>query len=175
MAEPFIGEIRIFAGTYAPAGWKFCDGSLLKVWDYQALFAVIGNQYGGDGRETFALPDLCGRTPMHWGQGTGLTKRELGEAGGQTTVTLTPAQMPAHSHVPQATRANATSASPEGGLWAKSTGGVNLYSTVDPPAYARLSENALQASGGGQPHNNMQPYLVLNFIIALEGIFPVRG
>ena len=173
--DAFIGEIRIFAGTYAPAGWKFCDGSVLKVQEYQALFAVIGKQYGGDGRTTFALPNLKGRAPMHWGQGAGLTERKLGEAGGKGKVTLSPDQMPSHTHVPQGTRANPVTPRPEGGLWAGGATGANLYSAATAPDYAPLSESALQSIGGGQPHNNMQSYLAINFIIALEGTFPVRG
>ncbi len=169
--DPYIGEIRIFAGTYAPEGWLFCQGQTLSVAQYQALFAVIGNTYGGDGKKTFALPDLRGRVPIAQGQGSGLSKRELGKAGGEPTVTLSISQIPTHNHHAKGTKTAGTNSSPANGVWARIPG-VNLY--ADNPKEP-LNANALLPTGNSQPHNNMQPYLGINFIIAVEGEFPTRS
>lgn len=172
MADPFIGEIRLFAGNYAPYGWAICAGQVMNVTENQALYAVIGNTYGGNPPYTFALPDLKARAPMHFGQGPGLIPHAIGEAGGNETVTVTTATMSGHTHRAQCTTTAATSSSPDNGIWAKSVG-TNLYG-INPPT-TQMSPQALQAAGGGEAHNNMQPYLGIYFIIALQGIFPVRS
>lgn len=173
MSQPFVGEIRMFAGNFAPAGWAFCDGSLLSIAQNEVLFVLIGTTYGGDGQTTFALPDLRGRVPLHMGQGPGLSPRVQGQQGGAEQVTLTPGQMPAHNHVLQATTAAATaSASVAGSLTAKAAS-TSFYGST--PGGAPLAPQALRSSGGQQPHNNMAPYLGLNFIISLFGIFPSQA
>ena len=168
MSDPFVGEIRIFAGTYAPIGWAFCNGQLLPIAQNTALFSLLGTQYGGDGRSTFALPNFLDRVPIHWDQGPGLTSREVGNSGGSSNVTLTEAQMPAHNHgvsvssdAATATVASSTLAlgSAAGNTYGAAQNLVPLGNTV----------------GGGQPHENRQPYLGLTFIIALQGIFPPRN
>ena len=172
--DPYIGEIRLFAGTFAPVGWAFCDGQILRVAENQALFSVIGNPYGGDGKTTFALPDLRGYAPMHFGAGTGLTPRKFNEKGGTSFVTLMESQMPKHSHTAQCqTTSNSTSA--EGTVWGTSPGGKSPKPVYSDRADTPLNALAIQPAGGGKPHNNMQPYLTLNFIIALDGIYPVKG
>lgn len=174
MSEPFIAEIRIFAGNFAPRGWAFCNGQLLPISQNTALFSLIGTTYGGDGRSTTALPDLAGRAPMHPGRGPGLTDRRLGQRGGVETVTLTEAQMPNHDHTALAHIAPATAFTPEAGTscLARSVGG-NAYSTQAPDV--ELAEQSLLNAGGSQAHNNMQPFLAINFIIALVGLYPSRG
>ncbi|QJC52510.1 phage tail protein [Paenibacillus albicereus] len=172
--DPYIGEIRMFAGTFAPRGWAFCDGTLLAIRANTALFSILGNIYGGDGITTFALPDLRGRAPMHKGQGPGLTERLLGQMGGEQAAVLTEAQLPPHTHAPACQSASGNLASPEGAVWSKTTG------RSGPPAYgaapnAPMNPEAIGAAGSGQLHNNMQPYLGIPFIICLEGIFPPRG
>lgn len=175
MSEPFIAEIRIFAGTFAPRGWAFCNGQLLPISQNTALFSLIGTTYGGDGRTTTALPDLEGRAPMHPGRGPGLTDRSLGQQGGVESVTLTESQMPNHSHTLSAAN------SPFGGVQAPAnnrsynrSAGANAYrSSASNPV--PLSDQALPAAGASQDHNNLQPHLVMNFIIALQGLFPSRS
>ena len=171
MDDAYIGEVRIFAGTYAPEGWLFCDGQMLPVAQYQALFAGIGKTYGGDGRNTFALPDLRGRVPIAQGQGNGLSPRELGKAGGEPIVALSISQIPTHTHHAKGTTTAGTNSSPANGVWARIPG-VNLY--ADNPKES-LNINALLPTGNNQPHNNMQPYLGINFIIAVDGEFPIRN
>lgn len=171
MSEPFIAEIRIFAGNFAPRGWAFCNGQLLQIAQNTALFALIGTTYGGDGRTTTALPNMAGRAPMHPGRGPGLTARRLGQRGGVEEVTLNANQLPAHSHTVNASSAVATTGAPAGASMAD-TDTVKHYG---PAADAENLANAAVSSTGGQPHNNMQPYLVLNYIIALTGIFPSRS
>lgn len=168
MGTPFIGEIRIFAGNFAPAGWAFCDGSILSIAENDTLFNLIGTTYGGDGQTTFALPDLRGRLPMHMGSGAGLSTRVIGEMGGVESVTLTAQQMPSHSHVPLAVSGSGNQATPQNGVWAGSAS--SRYSTSAP----NLAMNAslVNLCGSGQPHENMMPYLTLSFIIALSGIYP---
>lgn len=165
MAQPYIGEIRMFAGNFAPAGWMFCEGQLIPISENETLFQLIGTTYGGDGQSTFALPDLRGRIPIH--QGNGFI---LAETGGAEEITLTTSQIPAHSHVPLATLAGGTSTSPVGNHWAVATSG--FYSDAVPNAGAPLAADAISFIGGSQPHTNMQPYLCVNFIISLFGIFP---
>ena len=166
MSEPYIGEIRMFAGNFAPVGWNFCDGSVLPISDYTALFNLIGTTYGGDGQTTFALPDLRGRLPIH--QGSGFV---LGGNGGVEQVTLTVPQIPAHTHVATAQSAGGSSSSPAGGVWAGSN--ANQYSSNN--SNATMKAGDIGATGGSQPHNNLMPYLCVNFIISLFGIYPSQG
>jgi microcystin-dependent protein len=170
--DPFIAEIRMFAGNFAPRGWAFCDGQLLSISQNTALFSLLGTTYGGNGTTTFALPDLRGRVPMHAGQGPGLTDRILGEQGGEETHTLLVGELPAHSHPAYADSAVGTAAGPPGGLPGRNAAGIPAYGSA--PS-AMLHPGAVGVQGGGQPHNTMQPYLVINFIIALEGIYPSRN
>jgi microcystin-dependent protein len=177
VTDQFLAEIRLFAGNFAPAGWALCNGQILPISQNTALFSLLGVAYGGDGRTTFALPNLIGTVPMQQGQGPGLSARDLGETGGSQSVTLLSSEMPAHSHVAQAVTASSGNANnPVGATWASARFGKvsqNLYSTVAPDI--QMSPGALTPSGGGQPHNNMPPYLAVTFIIALQGIFPSRG
>lgn len=175
MTEPFLAEIRIFPFNFAPHGWAFCDGQLLPLSQNTALFSLLGTTYGGDGRTTFALPSLQGRAPMHPGQGPGLSPHGLGETGGTESVSLLPSEMPSHAHGWNASNQDATAQGPAGQLTAGGVGGIALYNTPAPASMTTLSPNAVGSVGGGQPHNNLQPYLILNFCIALQGIFPPRG
>lgn len=170
MSEPFIGEIRIFAGNFAPAGWAFCDGSLLSISQNETLYALIGTTYGGDGVTNFRLPDLQGRSPVGAGTRSGGAPHPQGQQGGAEHVTLTVPQLPPHTH--QATfAANATNTSPSQAKWAAQA--TNAYS--DGSTAANLAPDALRPSGGSQPHDNMPPYLVLSYIIALWGIYPSQA
>lgn len=169
MGTPYVGEIRMFGGNFAPAGWAFCDGQLLSISEYETLFQLIGTTYGGDGQTTFALPDLRGRLPVHMGQGPGLSSRILGEMGGVESVTITTSQLPVHSHALVASSATATASSPAGNVPATSTS-IDLYTTADPTD--ALAATALGSAGGSQPHENMMPYLCISFILSLYGIFP---
>ncbi len=173
MADPFVAEIRIFPFNFAPKGWAFCNGQLLPISQNTALFALLGTVYGGDGKSTFALPDLEGSAAMHPGQGQGLSLRDLGEIGGAETVTLLVSEMPIHTHSIQTavTLANVNSPSSEVVL-GRSNGG-NAYQT-NIANFAVMAPQALAPAGGSLPHNNMQPYLTLNFCIALQGVFPQR-
>lgn len=168
MSEPFLGEIRMFGGNFAPRGWAFCDGQLLPIAQNTALFSLLGTTYGGDGQSTFGLPDLRGRFPMHEGQGPGLTPRSLGAVAGAEAVTLIASQMPAHNHTVGASTGEANDVIPTNGYLAAG----NQYSAS---ANTSLNPAALGVAGGSQPHDNMPPYLVVNFIIALEGIYPSRN
>src|ERR1051326_5365408 len=163
MAQPYVGEIRIFAGNFAPAGWMFCEGQLLPISEYETLFNLIGTTYGGDGQSTFGLPDLRGRIPLHFGNGF-----TLAETGGVETVTLTVSQIPAHSHPLIASSAAANQTTPTSNLLAKPH--KNLYRPG--PSAVAMSPLAVSSTGGSQPHNNFQPYLCVDFIISLFGIFP---
>ena len=171
---PFLGEIRMGAYQFAPKGWAMCDGQLMSIVQNQALFAILGTMYGGDGRTTFGLPNLQGRVLTHFGSGAGLTAQVQGQLGGTEGVTLTTAQMPAHSHPLVGRNGAGTTTSPVGNLWANSGAGVKNYSSTAVPA-VQMGAGAVQATGGSQPHNNMQPSLVMNYIIALTGIFPSRS
>ena len=166
MAQPYVGEIRMFAGNFAPAGWMFCEGQLLPISEYETLFQLIGTTYGGDGQSTFALPDLRGRIPVH--QGGGFT---LAQTGGEEAITLTTAQTPSHGHAFLATRTTATSTAPQNMVLAASTGATVSPYGLDNPT-TQLTPQALSATGGSQPHTNFQPYLCIDFIISLFGIFP---
>lgn len=170
MSEPFVGEIRMFAGNFAPEGWAFCDGQLLAVSQNDALFSLLGTIYGGDGRTTFALPDLRGRLPMHAGHGPGLSERRLGSKSGAEHVTLTVNQMPSHTHPLQASGNAATAVAPQGQTLAS---GQDAYSG-EPPIVA-LAEDSITKVGGSQSHTNLMPSLCVNFIIALVGIYPSRN
>lgn len=173
MSTPYVGEIRMFAGNFAPAGWAFCNGALLPISENDTLFVLIGTTYGGDGQETFALPDLQGRFPIHMGTGAGLgSTRIIGERAGTETETLTVQQIPSHTHPVLASTSGATG-SPANALMATATSsatGLQVYSTN--AVTTNLHPSSVTASGGNQPHENMQPYLCINFIISLFGIFP---
>lgn len=172
MSEPFIAEIRIFAGNFAPRGWAFCDGQLLPISQNTALFSLIGTTYGGDGRTTTALPNLQGRAPMHPGRGPGLTSRRLGQRGGTETITLAEAQIPSHTHSLRATVARGGVSTPTGNTFNASSG-ETAYHAAD--NLTGMSPQMAANSGGSQYHNNLQPFLTLNFIIALVGLYPSRS
>jgi microcystin-dependent protein len=163
MSSPFIGEIRMFAGNFAPVGWAFCNGAVIPIDQNDALFNLIGTTYGGDGQTTFALPNLQSRIPIHVGPGF-----TLAQQAGAESVTLTAGQIPAHSHVPQASSSAGTQSGPAGGVWAQST--LDQFSSAAPTV--TMAPAALGQVGGSQPHDNMMPFLVINFILSLFGIFP---
>jgi microcystin-dependent protein len=171
MSEPFVGEIRMFAGNFAPRGWAFCDGQLLAVSQNDALFSLLGTIYGGDGRTTFGLPDLRGRIPIHAGHGPGLSERRLGAKSGEEKVTLTVNQLPSHGHPLHATQTTADNRQPIGLAPATSTGQV--YSEIFDPQ--TMSPEAISKTGGSRSHTNLMPFLCIHFIIALVGIYPSRN
>jgi microcystin-dependent protein len=176
MSAPFLAEVRIFAGNFAPRGWAFCNGQLLAISQNTALFSLVGTFYGGNGTTNFALPNLQGLAPMGNGQGPGLSQRTLGETGGEAAVTLLQSEMPSHTHSAKCDSAVGTLPGPTGNVWAASTGGRGRptpYAAAT--SGAAMSAAAIGPTGTSQPHNNMSPYLVLNFIIALQGIFPARN
>jgi microcystin-dependent protein len=173
VADPFLAEIRIFGFNFAPVGWAFCNGQIMSISQNTALFSLLGTTYGGNGKTTFGLPNLQGSAAMHPGQGQGLSLRDLGEVGGVESVTLLVSEIPAHSHAWSASNAQATEQSPVGQKVSGGVGGIQFYADAN-NQLTQLAPQALPPSGGGQPHNNMQPYLVLNFCIALQGIFPQR-
>ena len=173
MSEAYLGEIRMFGGSYAPQNWAPCDGRLLSIADYDALYYLLGTAYGGDGVSTFGLPDLRGRLPIGMGQGPGLTRRVLGQSLGEESVTLTLAQAPAHTHAFAAGGAP-SSASPQNLVPATSTG-LNLYASAAAPS-AWLAPGTVETVGGAaQPHDNVMPSLAVGFIIALAGIYPSQS
>jgi microcystin-dependent protein len=175
MSNPFVAEIRIFAGNFAPAGWATCDGQLLPISQNTALFSLLGTVYGGDGRSTFALPNLQGSAPLQQGQGPGLSLRVQGETGGEQTVILLPTEMPAHKHTAMAASGTGQP-DPTNNAWASGAKGFgSIYSPSVPANNVQMSPTALAFNGGGAPHNNMMPYLCLTFIIALQGVFPPRS
>jgi len=167
MAEPFLAEIRIFSFNFPPKGWAFCNGQLLPINQNQALFSILGTTYGGDGRTNFALPNLQGRAPVHTGNGI-----ILGQAGGESAHTLNISEMPAHNHTPVGS-SSAGSAGPGANLWATDNTGANPYGTA--ALNTTMNPASILPGGGSQPHENLSPYLVLNFCIALQGIFPSRN
>jgi microcystin-dependent protein len=169
--EPFLGEIRMFGFNFAPQGWALCNGQLLPINQNQALFALLGNMYGGNGTTTFALPDLQSRVPIHQGQGAGLSAYVVGQAGGTETVTLAAAQMPAHTHSVQASSSAAGSTKPKGRVPARSQS--DTYA-AKPDTSTVMHANMIAEAGSGGPHPNMQPYVTVNFCIAMVGIFPAR-
>jgi microcystin-dependent protein len=172
MSEPFIGQIMLFAGNFAPRGWAFCNGQLLSIAQNTALFAILGTAYGGNGQTTFALPDLRGRVPVGPGEGTGLSNRTLGEQGGAEAVTLTTAQMPVHNHAANAAAGTGTSTTPANNVLAGSSQRDAIYASSPGTT---MHPATISAVGESQAHPNMQPYTAINYIIALEGIFPSRN
>lgn len=172
MADPFVAEIRIFPFNFPPKGWAFCDGQLLPLSQNTALFSLLGTTYGGNGKSNFALPDMQGNAPMHPGQGPGLSLHDLGEIGGSETVTLLESEIPSHSHGMMAATTAANSKSPAGNVLSRATANVYMPPAGNP--LVSMSPNALAPAGGDQSHNNMMPYITLNFCIALQGIFPPR-
>jgi microcystin-dependent protein len=173
-SNPYIGEIAIFCGNFAPSGWVFCDGRLLSISDNEALFQLIGTTYGGDGENTFAVPDLCGRAPMHSNSSGSLSYRGVGDVGGTETVTLSSQQLPSHSHQLGVSMAPGTTASPQGAVPADGGNGSAQYT----PSTANLltqPNQVLGGVGGNAPHENMQPFLVVNYIISLYGVFPSQA
>ncbi|WP_299493328.1 tail fiber protein [Acaryochloris sp. IP29b_bin.137] len=173
MTEPYIGEIRMFGGNFAPVNWAFCDGSLLAVNQYDALFSLLGTIYGGDGRTTFGLPDLRGRIPLHYGSGVGLTTRNLGSKGGAESVTLTTAQLPSHNHGNlQGTTSTSVGTTPSGRVPGTNTS-LTPYATSGPDQV--LNSGSVSLVGGSSSHSNLMPTLAINFIIALSGIYPSRN
>ena len=172
--DPFLAEIRIFAGNFAPTGWALCNGQLLPISQNTALFSLLGVTYGGDGKTTFALPNLQGAAPIHAGQGPGLSTRYLGEQGGEQAVTLLQTEMPVHSHALLGT--NQLQQLPDPANHTLARANANAY-VQNPSAgsFTQMSPSAIGIAGGSLPHNNMPPYLTLTFIIALQGVFPARG
>jgi microcystin-dependent protein len=174
MSQPYVGEIRMFGGNFAPAGWAFCDGSLIPISENDTLFNLIGTTYGGDGQSTFALPNLQSRVPIHAGKGPRLTQNYIiGETGGAETVTLTTSQLPAHNHggvVASSDPGNATG--PQGNLLANP---VNTFPYLPAPGSLQLNGQTLQVVGGSQPHDNMIPFQCISFIISLFGVFPTQN
>jgi microcystin-dependent protein len=178
--DPFVAEIRIFPFNFAPKGWAFCDGQLLPISQNTALFSLLGTTYGGDGKSTFALPNLQGNVPMFYGQGQGLSLYSIGEEGGSPTVTILGTEMPSHNHTVMATTVKATQSAPNGNMLAEgaysnqtSSGNLAYYTAATTP---QVQMNALMVAPAGNsfPHNNMMPYLTLNFCIALQGVYPPR-
>jgi microcystin-dependent protein len=172
MADPFVAEIRIFPFNFAPKGWAWCNGQIMPISQNTALFSLLGTTYGGDGKSTFALPDLQGRAPMHPGQGPGLSSRDLGEEGGSQTVTLLESEIPFHTHTVSGSGGPASLQAP-GPDRVLGRANNNVY-LDNPVNLVSMAPQALTPAGGGQPHNNMQPYLTFNFNIALQGVFPPR-
>ena len=170
--DPFVAEIRIFPFNFAPKGWAFCDGQLMAISQNTALFSLLGTNYGGNGTSNFGLPNLQGSAPVHAGQGPGLSPYDLGEIGGSDSVTLLSSETSAHAHPWNASNQDGTVQGPGGQLTAGGVGGIAMYAA--PSAMTPLYGNIITWSGGGQPHNNMQPYLTLNFCIALQGVYPPR-
>jgi microcystin-dependent protein len=172
MGQPFVGEIRMFGGNFAPAGWMFCSGQLLPISEFETLFNLIGTTYGGDGQSTFQLPDLQGRVPIHQGQGGGLSNYIIGQAGGVESVTLSTQQIPQHTHVPGCSNGGGNQDIPGGGVWAVNAS-VSPYSTNAPGT--AMAAQAVQQAGGSQPHENRMPLLVVSFIISMFGVFPSQS
>ncbi len=173
MSQPFVGEIRIVGFNFAPVDWALCNGQLLAISQNPALFDLIGTTYGGDGQTTFALPDLQGRFPLHMGQGSGLSNYVLGQKGGTETVTLLLSQIPGHIHAAVCSPGGGNAEGPAGNYW--STDPAGNTAAYNESGGAAMSSGAIGLAGGGQPHDNVQPFLAINFIIALFGIFPSQG
>ena len=176
MSSPFVAEIRMFGFNFAPTGWAQCNGQLLPISQNTALFSLLGTFYGGDGKSTFALPNLQGSTPIHQGQGNGLSEYFLGQQGGSEFVTLIQSEMPFHNHPANANAVAGNLPSPDQNLWAPQTGRTppNLYNNASSPGTVNMNFQATGIAGGSLPHNNMSPYLVVNFCIAMQGVFPPR-
>jgi microcystin-dependent protein len=172
MSNPFVAEIRIFPFNFAPKGWAFCDGQILPISQNTALFSLLGTTYGGDGRSNFALPNLQGISPLAAGAGPGLSLRDLGESGGEDSVTIVASTLPSHSHEATCNAGMGDQYGPAGNFWATDAGGNNEYNSN---SNSQMAAGAVGAVGSGLPHNNLQPYLVLNFCIALQGVYPPRS
>ena len=172
MSTPYIGEIRMFGGNFAPSGWLLCQGQLLPISEYDTLFNLIGTTYGGDGQETFAVPNLASRVPVHMGQGPGLQNYTIGEAAGVETVTLTTQQIPQHTH-PMLASLNTAEQTQVSGQVLANSGTAQMY-FEEAPATA-MNASSITAAGGNQPHENVQPFLCINFIISLFGIYPTQN
>jgi microcystin-dependent protein len=180
MSQPYTGEIRCFGFTFAPASWAFCNGQLMDISQNEALYTIIGTTYGGDGVNTFGLPNLQGRIPMHWGNGPGGFNTVIGQVQGQTTVTLTTNQMPAHAHVITADQVGSggvpeKSATPNPNAFLGPSNPDGAFATAPGSIAANFASNAIGSAGGSQPHDNMQPYLAVNFCICLFGIYPSQN
>jgi microcystin-dependent protein len=181
MSSPFVGEIRCFGFNFAPAGWAFCNGALMAIAENETLFTLIGTTYGGDGVQTFGLPDLRGRIPIHQGQGNGLSAYVIGQITGTPSVTLIAAQMPVHQHtvtamsIPTGGVVDRVATPTSNSYLSESQPPNGVYATAPPSVTAQFSPKAISFNGGSQPHDNMQPYLALNFCIALFGIFPSQN
>lgn len=173
MSEPFVGEVRMFAGNFAPRGWAFCDGQLLAVSQNDALFSLLGTIYGGDGRTTFGLPDMRGRLALHAGSGPGLSPRRLGAKGGSENETLTVNQLPSHSHSVHAANTAGSSTNPTGNF-ARDAAGSDIYIQALTSTTTTLHPSAVNNTGGSRSHTNLMPFLCINYIIALFGIYPSR-
>ena len=171
MSTPYVGEIRLFAGNFAPQGWMQCQGQLMAIAENETLFNLIGTTYGGDGQTTFALPDLQGRVPVHQGQGLGLSPRVVGEKGGTETVTLQLNQLPAHTHALHASTAAASITTPASAL----LGATTVASYDSNPATTAMAAGAVSSAGGNAPHNNMAPSMAITYIVSLFGIFPSQS
>ncbi len=179
MSDPFVAEIRMFGGNFAPTGWATCDGQLLPISQNTALFSLLGTFYGGNGQSTFALPDLQDSAPMFWGDGSGLSPRSLGEQSGSPFITLLSSEMPIHTHFMRAHAGDPADLQAPGTdgdrSIAKSNAGPTCYQTNSSANLVQMAFQTLPVSGGSLPHNNMQPYLTVTFIIAMQGVFPPRG
>lgn len=174
MSDPFVAEIRMFAGNFAPTGWALCNGQLLPISQNTALFSLLGTTYGGDGKSTFALPNLQGSAPMHQGQGPGLSIRDLGEQSGSESITLLDTEMPIHTHSSMGSSTLSNQQSPVGNYWGGSSQNRH-FAAFAQPNVVQMNPLALGPAGGSLPHNNLQPYLVVTFIIAMQGVFPPRS
>jgi len=174
MGEPFIGEIRMFGGNFPPSGWAFCNGQTIPISENDALFTLIGTTYGGDGQETFNLPDLQGRIPIHAGTAQSGTTYQIGEKAGVETVTLTVQQIPGHNHVPLATTDPGDQSTPVNNFWSATFTGDQIYDPA-PTAGGNMNNTLIALAGGSQPHENLAPYLCISFIISLFGVFPTQN
>jgi len=170
MSDPYLGEVRMFGGTFAPQGWELCNGQLLPIAENEALYSLLGTTYGGDGVNTFGVPDLRGRSPIHMGQGQGLSSRVLGQSTGQESVALTAAQLPPHYHPVHASNVQGTLSAPTNNIWGQASTGEKQYTQNAPNV--SMSASCTTSVGGGLPHENMMPFQVVTFIIAIYGIYP---
>lgn len=173
MSEPFVAQIQIFGFNFAPTGWALCQGQILSISQNTALFSLIGTQFGGNGTSNFALPNMQGNIAIGQGQGPGLTPRVIGETGGQQNVTLIANQVPSHTHPAICNNAVGTAYDPAGEVWSQDAGGNQEYGSTT--VTGNMAPNAIMQAGGGQPHNNLQPFVVMNYCIALQGVFPSRS
>ncbi|ATD00962.1 MULTISPECIES: phage tail protein [Pseudoalteromonas] len=176
MSDPFVGEIRMFAGNFAPRQWAFCNGQLMAISQNDALFSLLGTIYGGDGRSSFGIPDMRGRIPMHWGTGPGLTPRPIGQKMGVESVALTANQIPSHSHTMQASTDSVSSVNPTGTVLGTLDAADTMYTeVVDPSKTGAMAGSSVMYSGGSIEHTNMMPYQCLSYIICIAGIYPSRN